>query len=384
MDEAVPVDTTNTAVLRRGLTSGLASLIVGLVGCSGGRSPPSAQDTTTKPDEVSEALDGDTNTASEKPELIADDMSENPVDTGADEVDASEVAADAGDGDAADVPVAPRPFCESLSGSGSIELPEASAAVRFSDGMALVVADSGHRGRAVWVSPEGATTAVQLPLDPISRRRGTDIVDDDLEGLAIGTDGRLYGLTSAGWLRVWTRDGTDFTQVGSARPISDHPDFVCDSRAVNCGPNYEGLCLRPSGWDAPAGPSAPCVGYAASKARGELVCLVASDGESPLRVEPSRVLATGLAADHLSDCAFIRRADGSAAVLVAGNLYAGSELRMVDEVSGQHVSTDIFGAINQEALLDRGDGTWWSLGDLQQYSETSPWQTFRCGAPPAR
>ena len=43
--------------------------------------------------------------------------------------------------------------------------------------------------------------------------------------------------------------------------------MVCPGKKVNCGRNYEGLCLAP----APRSPD--CIGFAASRADGHAYCL---------------------------------------------------------------------------------------------------------------
>jgi hypothetical protein len=84
---------------------------------------------------------------------------------------------------------------------------------------------------------------------------------DDVEGLALDGD-RVWGLTSSGQLLAWQRGDQGYTLVDGGAL-----DAICGPTTVNCGANYEGLCLAPT-------PLADgCDGYAASKANGTLVCL---------------------------------------------------------------------------------------------------------------
>lgn len=187
----------------------------------------------------------------------------------------------------------PVPFAESL------PIPEASGAVWLEiDGTRalLVVADSGHRGEYVLVDAQ--TGAVRerghLPLGKPG---------DDLEGLAVRGD-RVWGLTSSGWLRAWVRRDQGFELV--AGPIAIGPldqrgakkhAMSCDLTRVNCGRNFEGLCLErtPRRQDSEA-----CIGMAASKADGRLYCVV-ERGEG-LEIDGARHL--DLTGGHkLGDCA---------------------------------------------------------------------------------
>jgi outer membrane protein assembly factor BamB len=195
-------------------------------------------------------------------------------------------------------------------------VPEASGAawLTIDDKLRLVVVgDSGNDGAYGLVDPEtGATTETgRLPL--------SSAAGDDIEGLA-SRDGKLYGLTSAGWMRVWQRTSggsargsprdmqNRFELIGGPYPIGpvDLPDkknqsrppegdgMVCGARAGNCGRNYEGLCLAPT-------PRGPCVGFAASKADGHLYCL--TDDAGKLVVHHDRAIAI-TRPGALADCAF--------------------------------------------------------------------------------
>jgi outer membrane protein assembly factor BamB len=71
--------------------------------------------------------------------------------------------------------------------------------------------------------------------------------------------------------------------------------MVCDGQAVNCGRNYEGLCLA-------AAPRSPaCIGFAASKTDGVLYCLTREAGK--LVVHHDRAIAI-TRPGALADCTF--------------------------------------------------------------------------------
>ncbi len=215
-----------------------------------------------------------------------------------------------------------------------IDLPEASGAANLGAGRYLVVADSGHSGQALVVDHQtGAATPVTLPLGSGA--------GDDIEGLEAAPDGRIFGLTSAGFLRAWrvevTTDGPSAELVFGPVAVSAAAEWACDPLGVNCGPNYEGLCLHP----APS--EGDCAGWAASKALGELVCLRSSgDG---FVIDPS-VRRVVLPADQLSGCAFAP--DAPHRLFVAGNVYSGDQLY---EVLADRMEPRVTGAANQEAVL---------------------------------
>jgi hypothetical protein len=152
---------------------------------------------------------------------------------------------------------------EAFAETVSVEEASGSALMSIDGADALVVAgDSGNRGAYVIVDPvTGAEReAGRLPL---GKRK-----DVDLEGLAV-RDGELYGITSPGFMLRWKRTGGAFVLVEGPYPLGDPADgYVCGENDVNCGKNYEGVCLR-SG----AVPDGECVGLAASKTDGTLYCL---------------------------------------------------------------------------------------------------------------
>lgn len=197
------------------------------------------------------------------------------------------------------------PGCEQLPFADTTPVPEASGAAWLNvDGKLalLVVSDSGNHGAYGLVDPESGATfeTGSLPL--------SDEASDDVEGLAARGD-KIYGLTSSGWVRVWQRKGRRFELVEKPYPLGpvDLPDaknnmrapkgdgMVCSGPVVNCGRNYEGLCLA-------AHPRSPaCIGFAASKADGHLYCLSEQAGKLVVHHDQAiEVTRSGA----LADCAF--------------------------------------------------------------------------------
>jgi len=212
-------------------------------------------------------------------------------------------APDPGSGSAAVAKPAADSLCEPLPFAATTPVPEASGAGWLTiDGKLelVVVGDSGNDGAFGIVDPDtGETLSTgKLPLGGGG---------DDLEGIAV-RDGKLYGVTSAGWMRVWKREGAGFTLVdgpyalgpvdlpnkrkGKKLPLGD--GMICDLDGSNCGRNYEGLCL-------PAHPAGPCVGFIAAKADGHLYCLVDEGGRLAVKHEPSIAIAR---AGVVADCTF--------------------------------------------------------------------------------
>ena len=199
--------------------------------------------------------------------------------------------------------------CQQLAFAESTPVPEASGAAWLTvDGKPalLIVSDSGNHGAYGLLDPDTGATLETGKL-PLSTEAG-----DDLEGLAARGD-KIYGLISSGWIRVWQRQpkakGDGFALVEPPYPLGpvDLPDrknnnrapdgdgMVCSANVVNCGRNYEGLCLAP----APANPR--CIGFAASKADGHLYCL--SDEAGKLVVHHDRAIEI-TRPGALADCAF--------------------------------------------------------------------------------
>jgi hypothetical protein len=224
--------------------------------------------------------------------------------------------------------------------SGVFAVPEASAAteVELTPGVRelLVISDSGQNGAALALTfPDGPSRELRLPLD---RKVG-----DDTEGLAWRA-GHLYALTSSGFVLEMTADGRGgLARTEPAYPLGP-PPFVCDvADEVNCGKNYEGLCLR-------GGHGARCAGYAASREEGALYCLSVSGDRLEID-QTKKPLVLPVRPDSLSDCAF-GSADGPAAnaLVIATNLHGGSQVYVVDEATGGISPIAIPGILNDEAV----------------------------------
>ena len=165
----------------------------------------------------------------------------------------------------------------------------------------VVISDSGNNGEYAIIDPEsGVTTELgKLPLGGPG---------EDLEGVAI-RDNKLVAVTSAGWVRVWQREGKGFTLVEGPYPLGpvDLPPggagnmppkgegMVCDGKQANCGRNYEGLCL------APDPTNSRCIGFVAGKADGHLFCVVDKEGKLVAEYAGSIPIAQPGA---VADCAF--------------------------------------------------------------------------------
>lgn len=163
----------------------------------------------------------------------------------------------------------------------TVEVREASGAVWVEASFGLpahlvVVGDSGTRGAFAVVD---AGTGALLGKGNLPLGEG---VSDDLEGFARVGD-RYHGLASNGRVRTWRRSGaTAFEPAGAPYPI--HPQLVCPRpMASNCKLDFEGLCLAAE----PGGGG--CDGYAASRARGILVCVTAA-ADGTLAADPARTL----------------------------------------------------------------------------------------------
>jgi hypothetical protein len=213
--------------------------------------------------------------------------------------------------------------------------------VTWLDGKLVAVADSGQHGAYAILDPQTGTTLEQgkLPLgDPPD-------ASDDLEGVAT-LDGKLVGISSAGWIRVWTRTdkGFDLVQgpyalgpvdlprkggIGDRPPAGD--GMVCPIQGTNCGRNYEGICLHGH------------AGYALSKADGHLYPLTLDSGQLVVHREGAiEVAQPGLAAD----CAI----DDAGAAWVGDNTFGMND---VSRVGGPDLGA--LGPGFAEALLVHGD-----------------------------
>jgi hypothetical protein len=239
---------------------------------------------------------------------------------------------------------------------GSLQVPEASGAaeVELRPGVRelLVVSDSGRGGASMLIGiPAGAQRSVTLPVDAAT-------ASDDLEGIA-WRSGKLYTLTSSGAVRRFAPDGSGgLVRDQDAYRLGDAPSACADLSAVNCGRNYEGLCLR-----AP-GAVHPCAGYAASKAEGKLYCLDI-DGGGKLVAKPSVApLTLAVAADQLSDCAFGAAGGPAESVLVVTtNVFGLSRSYRVDEASGALTKLPTPSLLNIEAAAIDRDGAIYVFDD---------------------
>jgi len=88
--------------------------------------------------------------------------------------------------------------------------------------------------------------------------------------------------------------------------------MVCDGKVVNCGRNYEGLCLLPDRGSAPT-TKPPCIGFAAGKQDGRLYCVTEERGRLVVHHAPAIEIAGH---ESLADCAFDNH----------GGLWAGSNM----------------------------------------------------------
>lgn len=237
--------------------------------------------------------------------------------------------------------------CERVDFATTTPVPEASGAAWMTiDGklQLVVIGDSGNHGAYGLVDPETGVTGEQGKL-PLGHG------GDDLEGVAV-RGGKLYGLTSPGWMHVWERRAGKFVLVQDYA-IGDG-DMVCDPHGGNCGRNYEGLCMTETR------------AYAASKADGVLY---------PLSGEPLRVSREGAIkvtrGNAIGDCAFDDK----------GRLWVGNNIlgfAMVSRIDGDKVTTlGAFGVGNPEVIAVRGDAMY-RMSDLN--NAPSLMAKFRCAA----
>jgi len=239
-------------------------------------------------------------------------------------------------------------------------VPEASGAaeveLRRGTKEILVISDSGRRGAAMAWSASGGTRALTLPVD--------DAASDDFEGMAWAAPGRLYTLTSSGAVRTYVPDGSGGLRAeGPTYAIGAPPLSCSDLHGINCGKNYEGLCLRPV---AAAG---KCAGYAASKQETALYC-VNRDASGRLSIDaaaPPMHLDLARITSHqgvLSDCAF--GAEGGPAqnvLLVTTNVFGGSSTYVVDEATGRATSLDLVTTPTNEAIAVDHEGAFYAFMD---------------------
>jgi hypothetical protein len=234
--------------------------------------------------------------------------------------------------------------CERIPFAASIPLAEASGAQWMPDNTILVVSDSGNDGAYVTIDADDGRvlSAGKLPLGGGG---------DDLEGLALA-DGMIWAVTSSGWMRAWKPKPSGKHAYELAVPAYRiDPEDECALDAVNCGNNYEGLCLQPAAAAALGG----CAGFAAAKASGDLVCLVADDNGRYVAAPERRIHVSGREALAACDLA----ADGT--VWTGDNLFGRSAVRRVKD--GQVVDSATLGAGFPEAMAIAPDGTIYRFSD---------------------
>jgi hypothetical protein len=257
--------------------------------------------------------------------------------------------------------------CSSLPFATTTPVPEASAAAWLGSDRLVVVGDSGNHGAYVVVDADTGTTIEQgqLPLGDSS---------DDLEGFS-EHDGLFYGVISAGWIYTWKRAGSGFQLVDgpyalgpvdlSAKKNAKRPPpgdgMVCDAHGVNCGRNYEGLCLaRTANADG-------CAGYVASKSDGHLYC-VAFDASHRLAVRRDGAIYVDEPA-RLADCTY----DDAGNLWAADNTFGLAQVFRID--GGSAVPFDKFGPGFPEVIAVRGD-VFYRMSDLG--GAPSLMAKFRC------
>ena len=240
-------------------------------------------------------------------------------------------------------------------------MPEASAAAWWKlDGKdrLVVVGDSGRHGAYGIVDPETGATGEQglLPLGDGG---------DDLEGLSALGD-RLYGLTSAGWMRVWERRGDTFALVDGPYAIGDG-DMICGKNRSNCARDYEGLCLHP---ESTAG---ACAGYVASRTDGTLYCIAVGD-DHRFHVDRAHAIPIVARKGVVADCTY----DDTGNLWVGNNLFGLSQVYRVEH--DKPVAIAQIGTGFPEVIAVRGDLIW-RMSDAG--GAPSLMSKFRC-SPPAR
>lgn len=183
--------------------------------------------------------------------------------------------------------------CTAQPFAASVDLAEASGATVLEDGSIMVIGDSGTNGSFVRLD---ATSGEMLSRGTLPLDSGAS---DDLEGLSRIGD-TLYAITSSGRMRHFliTSDGFEASEASYALADESDAKLVCKSaHSSNCGPNYEGLCLRS---DAVADDD--CAGFAASKTTGTLICL-RLDKRGRLRLDPAHSIVVA-EAQSLTGCDF--------------------------------------------------------------------------------
>ncbi len=219
--------------------------------------------------------------------------------------------------------------CRPTTFAKTIPIQEASGAAYIpatttSPATIVVIGDSGTRGSFLELDPRSGAVLRRgnLPLD--------DMASDDLEGISFRR-GTLFGLTSSGFMRHWRRTARGWKLVRPAYSVAGKRGarkHACLSGwQTNCGPNYEGLCLhqRDAGSLERKRKRRTCVGFAASKTRGTLTCLVRRKKHGRLALDPSRVLHVA-PPEVLSGCHF---SPGGDLLWTGTNLLGGSAVTVI-------------------------------------------------------
>lgn len=261
--------------------------------------------------------------------------------------------------------------CEPLQAGEPLPIAEASGAEFVNVGgesRLLVVSDSGHGGQFVLYQPQsGQLTSGALPVD--------DGASDDLEGVAADALGTVYAITSSGYVRHWrfTAEGTALAETLSY-PLSDFGGDLesCTPFGINCGKNFEGLCLSRLPLDN------GCSGYAVSKAEGALYCVTGGNG-TPLGINPGVDPLYVAPENQLSGCALSGNEFNT--LYVALNIYGGSDvLRVTFDAngSGDWQKLGLFAGINPEAIAVDDAGVIWVINDTQNLTNDAPFVRYQC------
>ncbi|MBZ0234825.1 MAG: hypothetical protein K8M05_21030, partial [Deltaproteobacteria bacterium] len=252
--------------------------------------------------------------------------------------------------------------CERIPFATSLPIAEASGAVWLPDGSIVVVSDSGNDAAFVTIdAKDGRILASgKLPLGGGG---------DDLEGLT-AADGLIWAITSSGWMRAWKPRGSGKGYELEVAAYRIDPEDECAADTVNCGNNYEGLCLEPRASAALGG----CAGFAAAKTSGELVCLVADENGRYVAAPERRIRVSfpgTLAACDLAE-------DGT--VWTGENLFGRSAVRRV--VDGAVVESAFLGEGFPEAMARAPDGTIYRFSDTG--GAPSRVAAYRCAPGPTK
>ncbi|NUN14845.1 MAG: hypothetical protein HUU55_14535 [Myxococcales bacterium] len=232
----------------------------------------------------------------------------------------------------------------------------------------LVVSDSGHSGQFVLFEPKsGQITSGTFPVD--------DGASDDLEGISVDGLGTVFAITSSGYVRQWRFTSTEDPKLEAvAYPLGDFGNnpAACSPFGINCGKNFEGLCLSKIPLEN------GCDGYAVSKSEGALYCVTGGNG-LPLGIDVSVDPLYVASPDQLSGCAFSNPDYNT--VYVTLNVYGSSDLlRVVIGPKGTEMweKLDVFAGINPEAVAVDTSGVVWVINDTQNLTQNAPISRYQC------